>query len=181
MFKGCEKRIKFILFAFTLLAIIQVCFMAREAWYSTIDLTSDYLLEHVMVKQDIPFVSKAFAKDRPPVPEYSDPTEQMIYSKFATRFGERVGHEAVAVSWAENGSRKCDRFGQNTNGTRDWGIFQINEIHQKRWTVTQMIGCESNIDIAVQIYSEQGWNPWVAYKNGNWKKYPQLQIKLGKI
>lgn len=123
-----------------------------------------------------PFFSEASAQAIPP--EYADPKEQMIFDKFSARFGEKVGHEAVAVSWAENGTRVCDRVGVNKDKSWDIGVFQINSVHLKRFKLEQLVGCESNVDVAVQIYSEQKWNPWVAYNNGNWKKYPQLADKL---
>lgn len=79
---------------------------------------------------------------------------------------------ALAVSQAENGTRKCDRFGVNTNKTIDFGVFQINTVHLKKgWTVAELIDCHKNIDYAYEIYQAQGWHPWVAYQNGNYKQY----------
>lgn len=114
--------------------------------------------------------------------EYSDPLEQMIFDKFNAKFGKKVGHEAVAVSWAENGTRVCDRVNINKKDKSwDIGLFQINSIHLKRFKLERLVSCEQNVEVAIQIYSEQGWNPWVAYNNGNWKKYPQLAEKLKSI
>ncbi len=76
------------------------------------------------------------------------------------------------MSWAENGSRKCDRFGINTNKTIDVGVFQINSIHLKKgYTLQDLADCKKNIDIAYDIWKAQKWTPWVAYNNGNWKNY----------
>lgn len=128
-------------------------------------------IEKRQVAKHHSIVQEVYAQE--PEPAYTDPTELMIFTKFSERFGEKVGHEAVAVSWAENGSRLCDRRNVNKDGSWDIGIFQINTVHLKRFTLTQLVGCESNVEVAMQIYSEQGWNPWVAYQNGNWKKYPK--------
>lgn len=79
---------------------------------------------------------------------------------------------ALAVSQGENGTRQCDRFGVNTNKTIDVGVFQINSVHLKKgYTLTDLSDCHKNVDIAFEIYSAQGWSPWVAYTNGSYKKF----------
>jgi hypothetical protein len=80
---------------------------------------------------------------------------------------------ALAVSQAENGTRECDRRGGlNSNGTYDWGVFQLNEIHLKKgYTLHDFKDCLTNIRIAKAIYDRQGWLPWSAYKNNSWRKY----------
>lgn len=77
---------------------------------------------------------------------------------------------ALAISHAENGTRQCDRFGINTNKTIDFGVFQINTIHTKRFPISQLISCHGNVDAAKIIFDEQGWGPWVAFMNGSYKK-----------
>jgi len=79
---------------------------------------------------------------------------------------------ALAVSQAENGTRQCDRLNVNNNKTVDVGIFQLNSIHFKKgYTLTDFIDCKKNVEIAYEIYKKQGWTPWVAYKNGSYKKF----------
>lgn len=87
-------------------------------------------------------------------------------------FGEHA-EMALAISWAENGSRKCDRVSKpNSNGTFDYGVFQLNSIHLKKgYTEAQFKDCLTNILVAKQIFDRQGWEPWVAYKNGSYKRY----------
>lgn len=116
---------------------------------------------------------EAIAKTPEPAPEYANPVEQMIYSKFAEKFGAEVGNLAVAVSWAENGTRQCDRISKpNKNGTTDFGLWQINTIHLKRFKLADVIDCEKSTDIALQIYTEQGgFQAWVGYTSGAYKKY----------
>lgn len=76
---------------------------------------------------------------------------------------------ALAISWAENGSRKCDRVSPaNSNGTKDYGVFQINTIHAWRGNLTD---CKENIRIAKEIFDEQGWSPWSVYKNKRYLTY----------
>jgi hypothetical protein len=85
------------------------------------------------------------------------------------------GHDcrlALAVSQAENGTRQCDRFGVNTNKSIDAGIFQINSVHLKKgWKLSDLLDCHKNVDYAKQIFDAQGWEPWVAYTNGSYKKF----------
>lgn len=73
---------------------------------------------------------------------------------------------ALAVSQAENGTRKCDRV----SSTGDVGVFQINyAAHWKKGF--NLFTCYENIQVAKQIYDRQGWSPWTVYKTGAYKKY----------
>lgn len=79
---------------------------------------------------------------------------------------------ALAVSQAENGTRQCDRMNVNTNKTVDIGIFQINTVHLKKgYTLSDLIDCKKNVDIAYKIYKQQGFAPWVAYTNKSYRKF----------
>ncbi|MDQ3816096.1 MAG: hypothetical protein M3362_00210 [Acidobacteriota bacterium] len=86
---------------------------------------------------------------------------------------------ALAISQAENGSRKCDRASKpNKNGTIDYGVFQINSVHLKKgWKLSELKDCYKNVDYAYEIYKASGWNPWSTYKNGAYKKFLQLSLK----
>lgn len=75
---------------------------------------------------------------------------------------------ALAISQAENGTRRCDRTHQNNDGSFDTGIFQINSVHAKKGNLRD---CTDNIKVAYQIYKASGWNPWVVYQTGAYKKY----------
>lgn len=82
---------------------------------------------------------------------------------------------ALAVSHAENGTRQCDRVNVNNNKSIDVGLFQLNSIHFKKgYTLKDFADCEKNIKIAYEIYKRQGWQPWVAYTSGAYKKFIKL-------
>lgn len=74
---------------------------------------------------------------------------------------------ALAVAKCESGFRPT-AYNQNSNGSYDAGIFQINSVHQARldelglnkWDV------EDNIKFARLLHEEQGWIPWVCYTKG---------------
>lgn len=88
------------------------------------------------------------------------------------KFGVANCLTAIAVAKAESGLQE-DRYNINKNGTIDIGIFQINEVHWKKE------GCKpkdlfdgfKNVDCAYQIWKVQGWQPWIAYKNGSYLKF----------
>jgi len=91
--------------------------------------------------------------------EIDTPLEIYICEKF----GQYDCKTALAVAKAESGLRE-DALGINSNGTVDIGVFQINSIHLKRCSLKQLADAEGNVDCAYELFQEQGWNPWVVYK-----------------
>lgn len=90
-------------------------------------------------------------------------------------FPDNVIAEAVAVSIAENRSGAVDaRGGPNSNGSYDYGMWQINEKahpglfarHPQWWSV-------SNANMAKEIWAEAGnsFRPWSTWKAGLHKPY----------
>ena len=75
---------------------------------------------------------------------------------------------ALAISQAENGRRTCDRVHVNTDGSKDVGIFQLNSVHSGKGNIYD---CIENIKIAKRIFDRQGWEPWVVYQTGAYKKF----------
>ena len=80
---------------------------------------------------------------------------------------------ALAVSQAENGTRKCDRVSKpNTNGSVDIGVFQVNTVHLKRVTEAELKTCLGNIRYAHSLFKKQGhWGAWAAFNNGSYKRF----------
>lgn len=76
---------------------------------------------------------------------------------------------ALAISYAEDGNRACDRINVNSNKTIDVGLFQLNSVHG--YPITSMIDCRTNVDLAYSLFKTQGWNPWVTYHTQAYKKY----------
>lgn len=71
---------------------------------------------------------------------------------------------AMAIMEAESGCRADARGGPNTNGTYDYGLFQLNQI-----VITDPA---ANIATAYrQKYLKGGWKHWSVYNNGAYKKY----------
>jgi hypothetical protein len=81
---------------------------------------------------------------------------------------------ALAIQRAENPQGKCEIYHYNTNGTLDWGYFQINTVHLKRpgLNLRDLLDCKANIDFAYQLYVEQhGFTPWSTYNSGLYRKF----------
>jgi hypothetical protein len=81
---------------------------------------------------------------------------------------------ALAIQRAENPRGKCEIYHYNSDGTLDWGYFQINTVHLKRpgLNLRDLLDCKANIDFAYQLYRERGgFTPWSTYNSGLYKRY----------
>jgi hypothetical protein len=96
------------------------------------------------------------------------------YQQYAcTKFGPAC-RLALAIQRAENPQGKCETYHYNTDGTLDWGYFQINTVHLKRpgLNLRDLLDCKANIDFAYQLYVEKhGFTPWSTYNNGLYKRF----------
>lgn len=80
---------------------------------------------------------------------------------------------ALAIQAAENLKGNCEAYHYNSDGSLDWGYFQINSIHISRRGVNlrDLLDCKANIDFAYQLYSEEGFRPWSTYVGGQYRKF----------
>jgi hypothetical protein len=80
---------------------------------------------------------------------------------------------ALAVQRAENPRGACEIYHYNTDGTLDWGYFQINTVHLKRVGVNlrDLLDCKANIDFAYQLYTERGFQPWSTFNSGAYRQF----------
>jgi len=104
------------------------------------------------------------------ITNYPDEVDTDIEKYICEKFGLMDCKMALAVAKAESGLN-CDAVNVNTNGTADLSIFQLNTTHLKKggeWTLANMSDCYKNVDLAYQLWTEQGWNPWVAYLSGSY-------------
>jgi hypothetical protein len=94
--------------------------------------------------------------------------QQYACNKFGTAC--RV---ALAVQRAENPRGECEIYHYNTDGTLDWGYFQINTLHLRRKGVNLrgLLDCKANIDFAYQLYTERGFEPWTTYRDGTYRQF----------
>ena len=80
---------------------------------------------------------------------------------------------ALAVQRAENPKGACEIYHYNSDGTLDWGYFQINTVHLKRAGVNLrgLLDCKANIDFAYQLYTERGFQPWTTFNSGAYRQF----------
>jgi hypothetical protein len=83
---------------------------------------------------------------------------------------------AVAVMTAESG-RYVEAYHDNTNGSQDRGLFQINSIHDGSISPADAFKAIPNAEYAFKL-SKGGtdFTPWSAYNSGAYKKYVPLVV-----
>ena len=94
--------------------------------------------------------------------------QQYACNKFGS--GCRI---ALAIQRAENPKGDCEIYHYNSDGTLDWGYFQINTVHLKRAGVNLrgLLDCRANIDFAYQLYTERGFEPWTTFRSGEYRRF----------
>jgi len=80
---------------------------------------------------------------------------------------------ALAIQRAENPRGACEIYHYNSDGTLDWGYFQINTVHLKRAGVNlrDLLDCKANIDFAYKLYAERGFEPWTTFNSGAYRQF----------
>lgn len=81
---------------------------------------------------------------------------------------------ALAIQRAENAEGKCEIYHYNSDGSLDWGYFQINTVHLQRsdLNLRDLLDCKANIDFAHRLYLEKGgFSPWSTFKNGRYRQF----------
>jgi hypothetical protein len=96
-----------------------------------------------------------------------------VYQQYACRKFGSACRVALAIQRAENPRGACEIYHYNSNGTLDWGYFQINTVHLERpgLNLRDLLDCEANIDFAYQLYQERGFAPWSTYNSGAYLKF----------
>ena len=95
------------------------------------------------------------------------------YQQYAcNKFGSAC-RVALAIQRAENPRGACEIYHYNSDGTLDWGYFQINTVHLTRvgLNLRDLLDCRANIDYAYLLYQERGFQPWSTYNNGAYKRF----------
>jgi len=72
--------------------------------------------------------------------------------------------EAMQVAYCESRFTPSAVSPTNSNGTRDWGLMQINDVWRSAFPVTwaNVLDVQTNVDMAWHIYQTAGntWQPW---------------------
>ena len=95
------------------------------------------------------------------------------YQQYACRKFGSACRVALAIQRAENPRGSCEIYHYNSDGTLDWGYFQINTVHLTRPGVNlrDLLDCRANIDFAYRLYQERGFQPWSTYNSGAYRKF----------
>ncbi len=95
------------------------------------------------------------------------------YQQYACRKFGPACRVALAIQRAENQKGSCEIYHYNSDGTLDWGYFQINTVHLERpgLNLRDLLDCKANIDFAYQLYTERGFTPWSTYNSGAYLKF----------
>ena len=82
----------------------------------------------------------------------------------------------MAVSRAESGWNAGRVGGPNSNGSKDYGLFQFN--HDGGPPTWDWGDAQTNAQKAFKLENSSGWTRWSSYNNGAYKKYLK-QYKSG--
>lgn len=98
-------------------------------------------------------------------------------AQLAVNVGLKQGHNlyvCVAIAMAESSGR-TDAVNQNSNGTKDVGVWQINDVHSVLWgTNDDRTDPNRNAKYMYSV-SNSGinWAPWSTYQNGAYQNFMQ--------
>jgi hypothetical protein len=95
------------------------------------------------------------------------------YQQYAcNKFGPAC-RTALAIQRAENPRGACEIYHYNSDGTLDWGYFQVNTVHLKRAGVNlrDLLDCKANIDFAYRLYTERGFAAWSTFNSGAYLQF----------
>jgi hypothetical protein len=71
---------------------------------------------------------------------------------------------SVAVSLAENQDSDPTATHKNTDGSTDYGLWQVNSIHG--YPVDQLLTSTGNARAAFEVWKSSGWEAWSTFKSG---------------
>lgn len=77
---------------------------------------------------------------------------------------------ATAVALAESGG-ETTATNKNTNGSTDYGLWQINTIHGQLLNQGDKFNPLDNAKMALTVFARAGnkWTPWTVYKSGAYR------------
>ena len=81
---------------------------------------------------------------------------------------------AVAVARAESGGNPSAINAENSNGSTDYGLWQINSVHvASGFDPARYRDPAYNARWAFRVYEAAGrqWSAWVAYTNGSYREH----------
>lgn len=95
------------------------------------------------------------------------PTDAEVIAEIVEVFKNEDRHtikKMIDIAYGESGLR-WNAHNKNTNGSEDFGVFQINSVHTKRFGEEFKNDYKANIQVAYALYKQQGFGPWVAARS----------------
>jgi Lysozyme like domain len=74
---------------------------------------------------------------------------------------------AAAIAMAESGG-KVNATDDDSNGSQDRGLWQINSSHGSQSVFTPLKNAQAAVAISA---NGTNWSPWVTYQNGDYKQF----------
>ncbi len=128
----------------------------------------------VRIRWQSPVVISRRVATQPAMAAQSDQNRSLTaYQQYACQKFGSACRIALAIQRVENPQGKCEVYHYNSDGTLDWGYFQINTVHLKRkgLNLRDLLDCRANIDFAYQLYLERhDFTAWSTYKNGAYRR-----------
>lgn len=99
--------------------------------------------------------------------------EQIGQLMISVGFPRNVVPTGIAIALAESGGDATIVGGPNSNGTYDYGLFQINSVHSSLLSQYDWRNPRDNTIMAYEIWRDAGksWHPWATYDSGAYRKY----------
>ncbi len=106
-------------------------------------------------------------EDAEPEEYFQQPNGNEIVQEIFNAFGSEF-KIALAIARAESGLNPA-AVNVNRNGSRDIGIFQINDAHG--WSAEERFDWRKNIWMAKELRDRNGWTEWAVFNNGQFRQY----------
>lgn len=87
----------------------------------------------------------------------------------------------IAIALAESGGETTATH-KNSNGTTDYGLWQINSVHKQLLATGNWQNPNDNYHMATTLYSDAGqkFTPWASYNSGTYAPFlPEAQRAWG--
>jgi len=134
---------------------IFITLMASFSFYRHLNTPSELLNPFISINE---VQAKEVIVEPTPEPSKCLAIENEIEQYICEVFGDEY-ENAMSVLSCENKTLNPNAINdQNSNGSIDVGIFQINSIHG--FTVEEMKDWKANVDFAYKLMKRDGWSAW---------------------
>lgn len=78
---------------------------------------------------------------------------------------------AAAIAMAESGGESAAVGPTNSNGTRDYGAWQINSVHASILASGDWRNLDDNARMAKRVFDMQGFKAWTVFNTGGYRSH----------